>query len=227
MSYFIAQILLFSLIEMKKLHYPLNINEVDRVVLSINWLPTIVALHNGTKLPDIPNYWTLHGLWPDNNQSKHPEYCKHVPFSYSDIEDLALQLSIKWPSCYVNESIKFWRHEWLKHGSCAIDNLPTINGIHDYFKSALQLYDLYNITKILNENDIIPRNEPYETIVVQNILNRLVGRHVDIEIIKNKSTFFLSAIQICMDKSLNKVDCPDRHIQHSFVYPNPHSISPN
>lgn len=93
---------------------------------------------------------TIHGLWPQYSDYKWPEYCSHTFFNKNVIQDLIPTLNIIWPSiqsrgtdeCNVYDNIDFWKHEWLRHGTCNYNHLDE----HDYFEKVIELYNKYNYT---------------------------------------------------------------------------------
>lgn len=77
--------------------------------------------------------WTLHGLWPPN------EDCGGPSFDESQITDLLDSMKTEWLSCpeYGTSDEAFWAHEWSKHGSCS--DLTE----HAYFEAGLNLLSQY------------------------------------------------------------------------------------
>lgn len=81
------------------------------------------------------NTWSIHGLWPEwRYKSGWPQYCKNVTFSKKDLNSIIVSLNMKWYSCE-ESNVKFWIHEWFKHGSCT-----NFNEL-EYFRNGLKLYD--------------------------------------------------------------------------------------
>jgi ribonuclease I len=85
--------------------------------------------------------FTIHGLWPENMDGTWPEFCGHKPFSAKALQDLLPELRQEWPSVF-QSSEHFWRHEWLKHGTCATAEFPTE---HLFFNMVLQLHKKYDL----------------------------------------------------------------------------------
>ena len=82
--------------------------------------------------------WTIHGLWPQNNATFWPEYCRRdTPFNITAIEALLPKLRRYWMACDVGKDYEFWEHEWLKHGTCC--SMQQV----DYFNTTLRLYLKY------------------------------------------------------------------------------------
>lgn len=64
----------------------------------------------------------IHGLWPNYKDGSYPSNCdRDRPFDSSEISDLNSQLQTEWPtlSCPSGTGMKFWEHEWDKHGTCS------------------------------------------------------------------------------------------------------------
>jgi len=75
--------------------------------------------------------WTLHGLWPQWQES-----CTSEKFDPSQVSDLQDDLNKYWPSCS-GSAESFWSHEWSKHGTCSKMSQ------HAYFSKALSLVKQY------------------------------------------------------------------------------------
>lgn len=85
---------------------------------------------------DEENQYYVHGMWPQFNSSSYPEYCSNI--TYEDVTgDLLTDMNQYWNICdQVNQS--FWKHEWLKHGSCV--NVQTGITEYDYFNLTINLF---------------------------------------------------------------------------------------
>ena len=86
------------------------------------------------------SYFTIHGLWPENYNATWPQYCSKQPFSAAAVVDLLPRLHHEWPSVF-GKGVKFWEHEWRRHGTCATDTLPTE---HDFFGAVLELHQRFD-----------------------------------------------------------------------------------
>jgi ribonuclease I len=95
------------------------------------------------------NTFTIHGLWPGKKTGQNLEECSK---SDNDIEISDLKLLEKmnkiWPSTNLkNENIKFWSHEYYKHGFCYI-NKYNLN-IEDYFKKTIQIFEKFDFANFI------------------------------------------------------------------------------
>ena len=83
------------------------------------------------------NKWHIHGLWPQYEHNKYPSFCnKNENFDYNSIKPILNELNTNWYSDKETNE-EFWKHEWLKHGTCMFNNCSEQN----YFKTALNLFD--------------------------------------------------------------------------------------
>ena len=76
-------------------------------------------------------FWTMAQYDPNN----YPSYCKNIPFSLDALKPLIPELNIYWYS-NDNDNPDFWKHEYLKHGSCMFKSMSEF----DYFHLTLDLY---------------------------------------------------------------------------------------
>jgi hypothetical protein len=98
--------------------------------------------------------YTIHGLWPEYNQTSYPQFCnktKCQQFNVSELNSIRGQLNLNWPSCQQSNgddgglgwntmifplsNDSFYKHEYCKHGAC-IDDITVLN----YFKRTLRAY---------------------------------------------------------------------------------------
>lgn len=102
------------------------------------------------------NEWLIHGLWPSNTNGHNPFYCNNHRFNESELAPILPDLSAKWLDIKKGEySYEFWRYQWKKHGTCAVD-VESTNSEFKYFKKALELSNKFNIRKILEQSQIKP-----------------------------------------------------------------------
>ncbi|GFS40571.1 ribonuclease 1 [Actinidia rufa] len=92
--------------------------------------------------------FTIHGLWPNYNDGTYPSNCGSTnSFDHSEISDLTNRLQKDWPTlaCPSGDGLKFWGHEWNKHGTCSEDVLDQ----HSYFEKGLDLKKKANLLEAL------------------------------------------------------------------------------
>lgn len=68
------------------------------------------------------------------------------------------EFSAKWfhiGSRIVEKQLQFWSIEWRKHETCG-KLVPSVNSTKKYFAKAIELSNVYNLTRILGESGIRP-----------------------------------------------------------------------
>lgn len=88
-------------------------------------------------LQDDCGFESIHGLWPDPEESC--TYCTDEAFDESKLSSSTLeQMKKYWPTCVKgNTDESFWSHEWEKHGTC------TGMTQEGYFSEAISLFLKY------------------------------------------------------------------------------------
>jgi len=89
---------------------------------------------------DSGDIFTIHGLWPEYDNSTWPSYCKNITY---DKQLIPQDMDKYWYSCK-GDSNSFWKHEWIKHGVC------TDYTQLEYFTVVLDLYLDLNISDECN-----------------------------------------------------------------------------
>ena len=65
--------------------------------------------------------WTVHGIWPSKYHKMGPFHCNHVKFNEGILEPILEELNIHWTNVRAKTpEDQFWKHEWDKHGTCAM-----------------------------------------------------------------------------------------------------------
>ncbi|KAK9277063.1 hypothetical protein L1049_006602 [Liquidambar formosana] len=105
----------------------------------------------------------VHGLWPNYNDGSYPSNCDpDSPFHQSEISDLISSMQKSWPTlaCPSGDGLKFWSHEWDKHGTCSESVLDQ----HGYFEAALNLKKKTNLLQALKSaGNTRFQHFPYDT----------------------------------------------------------------
>ncbi|XP_054779542.1 ribonuclease MC-like isoform X2 [Prosopis cineraria] len=118
-------------------------------LLALQWPKTFCKTQPKGKRPCNPNPpthqdFTIHGLWPQFNSRKAPANCQPPPdMTPDDLRKFKEDLLAYWPDLhYANDfdkSVKFWRNEWKKHGTCSSNKFPT----QQYLKITIDLAKNY------------------------------------------------------------------------------------
>lgn len=90
----------------------------DYLALVQQWPPTQCSFHTCTN--SSIDFFTLHGLWPDNNDGSYPCFCTKQIYSPDAISSIRNSMDKYWPSFQGNND-DFWSHEYEKHATCAED----------------------------------------------------------------------------------------------------------
>lgn len=159
--------------------------------------------------------WTIHGVWPSATKGPHPFNCnKTLPFNETSLDPIMSQLQLQWTDVHKNSpKDDFWKHEWTKHGTCAIE-LEPLNTELKYFSKALELNNKYEIGAILYKAGIIP-GKPYTGNQLVNAVSQSIGKRAGLECVKDsnsdtESKFLVSQVMICFSKNLDLIDCDEK-----------------
>lgn len=152
--------------------------------------------------------FSIHGLWPNYENGKWPENCdRESSLDESEISDLISRMEKNWPSlaCPSSDGVRFWSHEWLKHGTCSA------LGQRAYFQTALDFKTKSNLLQNLNNAGIVPRNgEHYSVESIKKAIEEGVGHTPYIECnVDPQGNHQLYQVYLCVDSSAsNFIDCP-------------------
>ncbi|ESO90157.1 hypothetical protein LOTGIDRAFT_124009 [Lottia gigantea] len=157
--------------------------------------------------------WTVHGLWPSckGASEDQPANCnKSAKFHHDAISPLINDLKMYWPNLFKDTSPDdFWKHEWMKHGTCALNVSKTANE-YLYFLQGLTLYKQISLTHILDQLNYHPDDN--KTLDVRKLLNDLKTKLNGITPIigcyrSKKHEFYLDQIEVCYSKQFQMFDC--------------------
>nr|pir polyU-preferential ribonuclease (EC 3.1.-.-) CL1 - chicken (fragments) [Gallus gallus] len=141
--------------------------EWSKLYLAHHWPVTVCK-----DCQDPPEYWTIHGLWPDKG-----EECNRTwHFNVTEIKDLMSDMRRYWPDV-IHSSLnrtQFWKHEWEKHGTCAA-TLPILNSQKKYFSKTLELYQLVNLGFLLKAGIKPGSTTYYQMAAIKEVLTEFYG----------------------------------------------------
>nr|GMD15173.1 intracellular ribonuclease LX-like [Ipomoea batatas] len=152
--------------------------------------------------------FSIHGLWPNYLSGKWPQNCdRQSSLDQSLVSDLISRMEKDWPSlaCPSSDGVRFWSHEWEKHGTCS--------GLkqHDYFQKALQFKTKANLLQNLKNAGIEPREGEHYTIEeIKSAIEEGVGFSPFIECnVDPMGNHQVYQVYLCVDTSAeNFIDCP-------------------
>ncbi|KAF5298227.1 hypothetical protein FQA39_LY02651 [Lamprigera yunnana] len=193
-------------------------NVWDVLVFSQRWPITACSqwlkenVNNSCALPEDDLIWTVHGIWPTKSGNhKGPSNCNESwHFDESSVLPIEPDLKQLWTNLENNtKPTSLWKHEWEKHGTCAV-TLLQLNNELKYFTKGLDLIKSYNMKNILSQRSIIPSLDGCYTAesfsyAIKNVLNYNPIIQCVVDIDSKKS--LISELHICFDKSFNLMDC--------------------
>lgn len=154
----------------------------------------------------------IHGLWPNRDDGSYPSNCDSTnSFDESQMGELKNRLITEWPtlSCPSIDGIKFWTHEWNKHGTCS----ESVLNQHQYFQAALDLKDKTNLLQALKDAGIEPNDEFYNLEDIKQAMVKGTGGfepwiECNHDADGNSQIY---QVYLCVDKSgKNLIECPVR-----------------
>jgi len=178
---------------------------------------------------DKPSIWSIHGIWPTQSGTSGPNFCTNVTFHEADIDPVRPQLELYWYEINSKKNpTEFWTHEWVKHGSCAVQ-LQELNTEYKYFDNALLLRNKFDLYSILKDGGIIPQLslEGYKLSEFASVFKAALGVEPYLQCYelkeRGKPEYHLLAVEICLNRHLNLVSCSpnSRHFELGGVMPCP------
>ncbi|KAL4346735.1 hypothetical protein GQ457_17G015890 [Hibiscus cannabinus] len=151
----------------------------------------------------------IHGLWPNYKDGGYPSDCDpDARFDKSEISDLIPTMEKEWPtlSCPSNDGIKFWTHEWTKHGTCSESELDQ----RQYFEAAIALKRKANLLHALTDAGIKPNDEFYKMEEIRDAIKEGVGYTPGIECnVDQSGNSQIYQVYLCVDTSGSDfIECP-------------------
>uniref|UniRef100_A0A0E0LV63 Uncharacterized protein n=1 Tax=Oryza punctata TaxID=4537 RepID=A0A0E0LV63_ORYPU len=152
----------------------------------------------------------IHGLWPNRDDGSYPQNCDpDSEFDPSKVSDLLGSMRSEWPTlaCPSNDGVRFWAHEWEKHGTCAE---PALGDEHGYFEAALRLRSRLNVLAALVDAGVRPDGGYYTLAQIKGAVQRGVGVEPFVECNRDESgNSQLYQLYFCVDAAGERfVDCP-------------------
>jgi len=195
----------------------------DFLFLVQQWGPGFCATENQhCEVPSGTNWWTLHGLWPNNNDTTYPSSCNSsYPFNPNEIAPVRNQLNMYWTNYLVQKTAdSFWAHEWEKHGTCAAAAVPALDTELKFFSQTLKLRSMYPVSTILSSSNIYPSNSKKyaSSDIITAFRSQLsVTPVLGCEYAKHKGADLLTEIGLCISKStLTVFECDPRVVRHGL-----------
>ena len=153
--------------------------------------------------------FTIHGLWPDRADGSWPQYCNDTArFSPAAVGGLRARLAAAWPAFGGGGDAAFWRHEWLRHGTCAAGGLAANETA--YFEAALALHESIPLLPALAAAGIAPSDtvaRPRSVLVAA--LAKGIGARPAVHCGGGRGADKVTEVWVCLEKQgLTPFDCP-------------------
>ncbi|XP_006152336.1 ribonuclease T2, partial [Tupaia chinensis] len=174
-------------------------HEWKKLIIVQHW-PATVCEEVQNDCSDPPDYWTIHGLWPD----KGGECNRSWHFDLDEIKDLLPEMKAYWPDIIhssPNRS-RFWRHEWEKHGTCAAQ-VDALNSQRKYFGKSLALYKQLDLNSKLLKFGLKPSINYYHILDFKDALTRVYGVIPKIQCLppeQGEDVQTIGQIELCLTK---------------------------
>uniref|UniRef100_A0A2K6SVW1 Ribonuclease T2 n=1 Tax=Saimiri boliviensis boliviensis TaxID=39432 RepID=A0A2K6SVW1_SAIBB len=195
---------------------PRDRHEWKKLILVQHWPETVCeVIQKDCKNP--PDYWTIHGLWPDNSENCNGswKFFTSVP-SKSCLQlwghecDLLPEMKEYWPDLihlFPNRS-SFWNHEWRKHGTCAAQ-VDALNSQRKYFGRTLELYRELDLNSVLLKLGIKPSINYYQVADFKDALARVYRVIPKIHCLppsQDEEVQTIGQIELCLTKQDQKLE---------------------
>lgn len=176
--------------------------------------------NNDCGLPSAQNIWTIHGIWPTKLNTIGPSFCnKTAVFNVTELEGIEQQLEQFWINVEKNKPYdSLWRHEWLKHGTCAAAVMLQLNTEDKYFGQGLSWLQQHSMADVLGKGGILPGNN-YTVVEIHQVLMDQLQQNAAIECYHDKATKhqFLNEIRVCFNKHLELENCDGILFENIFI----------
>ncbi|NP_001351883.1 ribonuclease T2-A isoform 4 [Mus musculus] len=113
-------------------------------------------------------------------------------------------MKIYWPDVIHRSSNRsqFWKHEWVKHGTCAAQ-VDALNSEKKYFGKSLDLYKQIDLNSVLQKFGIKPSINYYQLADFKDALTRIYGVVPKIQCLmpeQGESVQTVGQIELCFTK---------------------------
>lgn len=176
------------------------------LILSLQWIPTKCQFIDSKNCKD---QWGIHGLWPTRSDGSSPMNCPGKVFDECLItENLEMDMCKFWPSIGGKKVSDFWKHEYDKHGICAL-SIPKLSTQNTYLRETIDLFVHYaTILKLLKFKNLKRINiDEYKTEEVRNLIEGSSGINRTVTFVCKIDSIDISEIRICLDHQLKIIDC--------------------
>ena len=140
----------------------------DYYIFTRTWVPGFCYFNKNKCSNNQIEKFSIHGLWPTWNNGSWPQYCNNQTTNYSRLDSILPDLNYHW-SDSDQPDWDLWKHEWRKHGTCAL-NSPFISDTYHYFSTVLWLDLRLDINYLLNKTIVPSKNKGFNKTKIQQLL---------------------------------------------------------
>jgi ribonuclease T2 len=159
----------------------------DYYILNLSWSPEFCHTHpDNEQCPAHPGF-VVHGLWPERNDGTYPENCPTRPGPTTDAD---------WQGVIPTRDLA--QHEWQTHGTCTPYDPDT------YFGLIRKAWNSIKIPDTLTHTTQQTMQPPSDIIDAFARINTGLPAG---SIVLSCGNNYLTAIEVCFDKSLNPRAC--------------------
>ena len=159
----------------------------DFYLLNLSWSPEFCHGHPDASECAARSTFVLHGLWPENADGSYPESCSDAPGPADPVE---------FRDIYPEAGLL--RHEWQTHGTCSGLSPET------FFQTARTAFHLVKIPPTLSSISAQISLPPDQIVDLFRSSNAGIPSS---SIVVSCGHNYLTAVEICLDKSLHPVAC--------------------
>jgi ribonuclease T2 len=199
-------------------------NSWDYLLLVQQWGPGVCASsRQQCVIPSYVRYWTIHGMWPNNDDGSYPTNCPDSEsFSMQRLQPIAKTLQAYWPTLFPDNTLEsFWEHEFNKHGTCAASD-PKLRNELAYFNATLNARASFDLSVALSQAGISTSSSTTYSMnaISQAVRNAYGGQPLiqcgkelsRTEDGKSSAREVLSSVGLCLGADLTIMDCPSNLI---------------
>jgi|SRR5450631_650065 ribonuclease T2 len=159
----------------------------DFYLLNLSWSPEYCHGHPNASECAAHETFVLHGLWPENTDGSYPERCSNAPgpADPGQFKD-------------IYPDVGLLQHEWQTHGTCSGLSADA------FFQAARSAFRAVIVPPALNTLTSQMSLPPDQIVDLFNASNSAIPRSSFVVSCGNN---YLTAIEVCLDKSLHPVPC--------------------
>lgn len=159
----------------------------DFYLLNLSWSPEFCYSHPSAAECAAHATFILHGLWPENTDGAYPESCSSAPGPTDPAQ---------FKDIYPDPGLL--QHEWQTHGTCSGLSADV------FFQTARAAFRSVSIPPTLNTLTAQISLPPDQIVDLFTASNPQIPRS---SLVVSCGHNYLTAIEVCLDKSLHPVAC--------------------